>query len=83
MGKHEWLKILISCHRNPSLSVQGGRSSQLKREEKLKSEANFSNNTLRPQERMAFSVGEPVSSGSPPSCTKERNGCTVSDMVGW
>ena len=33
------------------------------------------NNTLRPQERMAFSVGEPVISASPPSCTKEKHRC--------
>ena len=44
-------------------------------EEILKSEADFSNNTLRPQERMAFSVGEPVISASPPSCTKEKHRC--------
>jgi hypothetical protein len=70
MGKREELKISTSHHGNPSLSVKRGMSSQLRKTWQNTEDETKNGNTLRPQERMAFSVGEPVSSVSPPSCTK-------------
>jgi hypothetical protein len=70
MGKREELKILTSHHGNPSLSVKRGMSSQLRKPGQILKMKQKMAITLRPQERMAFSVGEPVSSASPPSCTK-------------